>query len=384
MKLYTTYTPLVELTKRIFKYRNLSVQGILLLPVYYLKLLLVMPGAMLQKIIYSKKISSVPVHSQPIFILGHYRSGTTLLHKLLASDERFGYISYYDILCPNTGILFGKWLQSVLRFIITKLKLKTAFFNNSIPSLAEPAEEERFLINKGSAYTDYWRFVFPQSWKSCISCAIQCSDENYYSNWSKEYLQVLKLASYKHKGKQLVLKSPENTGRIKYLLRMFPNAKFIYISRNPFDVYYSMMNLWKKAIRKFCLQNISDEAIEEIIFSHYCILLDQYEKEKSLIPAGNLVEVKFDELESNPLHVLKTIYASLSIPGFKNVQHNLNQKIEQENQYHKFEYTFSAETFRKIENRWSKYIEQWNKNDLQHKHIAHTTTTVQECDATEV
>jgi len=138
----------------------------------------------------------------------------------MAGKERFGFVSYYDIICPNSSLLFGRWLKVTLQFIIKRLRIKTSFFNNTIPLLDEPAEEERFLINRSSAYTDYWRFVFPLCRNKWPTCSQECIDQRYYQRWRKEYIGLLKLATYKHKGKQLVLKSPPNTERIKYLLEI--------------------------------------------------------------------------------------------------------------------------------------------------------------------
>src|SRR6478736_5238392 len=90
--------PLAQFTHRVVTSDGISVKGALLMIVYYVKLILVMPGALLQYIFYSKKIKRTIITKPPIFILGHYRSGTTYLHKLMAYTERFGFISYYDIL----------------------------------------------------------------------------------------------------------------------------------------------------------------------------------------------------------------------------------------------------------------------------------------------
>ena len=354
--------PVAELTRRLFAAGSIPAKGILLLVLFYLSLILVMPLTFLQFLFYSQKIKRTAITKQPVFILGHYRSGTTYLHKLIAVDGRFGFISYYDIICPNSSLLFGHCLKVTWQFIVNKLKIKTPFFNNTIPSLDDPAEEERFLVNKGSAYTDYWRFVFPLCWSRWQTCSQQCIDQRYFQHWRKEYLGLLKLATYKHKGKQLLLKSPPNMERIKYLLKIFPQAKFIYISRNPYHVFYSMCNLWQKAIRKFCLQSISDKQIEEIIFSDYSAMLERYETDKMSIPEGNLIEVRYEELESSPLAVLKKIYTTLNIPAFETVKGRLIRQLQKEKQYSKFKYEYDAETFKKVYKRWGKYIDQWKEN----------------------
>ena len=353
--------PVIELTRRVLSCGTISAKGIFLLALYYIKLILVMPSAFLQFVFYSRRITKTVITKQPVFILGHYRSGTTYLHKLMASDKRFGFLNNYDMICPNSSLFFGKWLQNILQYLINSLRIKTSFFNNKIPVLEEPAEEERFLINKGSAYTDYWRFVFPLCWNKWLSCSRQSKDPDYYKHWKNEYMSLLKQITFKNKGRQLVLKSPPNTERIKYLLEIFPDAKFIYIYRNPYHLFYSMRNLWNKAIRKFCLQKISDYQIEEIVFNEYAYLIEQYEKDKKLIPGENLIEIQYEALEADPVSILKNIYEQLDFHDFENVLDNFIQQLKKENKYKKFEYAYSEGTFKKIEKRWAKYIHHWKQ-----------------------
>ena len=235
--------------------------------------------------------------------------------------------------------------------------------------LDEPAEEERFLINKGSAYTDYWRFVFPLCWHKWPSCAELCNDPEYCRRWKKEYIRTLKLITCKNNGRQLVLKSPPNTERIKLLLEMFPQAKFIYISRNPYHVFYSACNLWQKAVRKFSLQDFTTDQMEEIIFNSYIHMMEQYEKDKALIPPGNLTEVKFEDLELKPLTVLKEVYSMLNIPDFETAEPGFIRQLKKEKQYEKFKYNYDEKTFKKIDRKWSKYVYQWNeKRDEIYEH----------------
>ena len=355
--------PVIEFIRRLSFCKKISIARVFLAVIYFIKLIIVTPVGFIQSVFYSRRINKTIISKHPVFILGHYRSGTTYLHKLMSAGAQFGFISTYDIVCPNSSLVCGKWLQKILQTIINFFKIKSSLFNNTIPNLSEPAEEERFLINRGSAFTDYWRFVFPLNWYDLKTCSQLSQQIRYYKKWKKEYIRVLKLASFKNKGKQLVLKSPPNTERIKYLLEMFPDAKFVYISRNPCHVFYSTCNMWKKAIKKFCLQKISDEQIEEIVFTEYTRLLDEYEKYKQLIPQENLVEILYEELEADALNVLHHIYSELSLPGFEQAEKNFVKKLQEEKRYQKFEYKYSKEVFDKIETRWSKHIDLWNKKN---------------------
>jgi hypothetical protein len=360
-RFWLTIIPIVQFIKRLTAAKNISGPRIFLLVTYFIKLIIVMPFAVLQFLIYGRRINKTVIGKQPIFILGHYRSGTTYLHKLISADPRFGFISSYDIIGPNSNLLFGKWLQQFLQFVIGIFGIRTSFYNNSILDLKEPAEEERFLINKGSAFTDYWRFVFPLCWNKWQSCAALSKDATYFKQWKKEYMWLMKMATFKHQHKQLVLKSPPNTGRIKYLLEIFPGAKFIYISRNPYHVFYSTCNMWNKAIARFRLQEISETQMEEIVFSEYIALIEAYKSEKDLVPGGNLIEVAYEELEDQPLDVLKNIYAGLQLPDFEIARKALFKKLAKENKYQKFEYKYNDAVFKKIEARWGKYINEWKR-----------------------
>jgi hypothetical protein len=353
--------PVIEFIRRLFSCKKISITRIFLVAIYFIKLIIVMPVGFIQSVFYNRRINKTIISKHPVFILGHYRSGTTYLHKLISADTQFGFVNMYDIVCPNSSLLFGKWLQKTLQSLINFFRVKSSLFNNTILNLSEPAEEERLLMNKGSAFTDYWRFVFPLCWHQWKTSSQLMQNSSYHKKWKKEYMHLLKLASFTNKQKQLALKSPPNTERIKYLLEIFPDAKFVYISRNPYHVFYSTCNLWQKGIKKFCLQEISDEQIEEIVFDEYTRLLDEYEKYKHLIPQGNLVEVSFEELEANALNVLQHIYFELNLTGFKQAEKNFIKKLHQENSYKKFEYTYSKEVFNKIETRWNKHIKLWNK-----------------------
>ena len=181
------------------------------------------------------------------------------------------------------------------------------------------------------------------------------------NGWKREYLKTLKYATFRNKGKQLVLKSPPNTERIKVLLEMFPQAKFIYIYRNPFHLYYSIRNMWKRAILNYwSVQEISDEELDEIIFEHFIYLTDQYEKDKKLIPDGKLVEISYEDLKANSFNVIQKIYSKIDLPDFELTADDLLLKLEMEKDYQNFQYRFQDDTFHKIEERWGKYIRKWN------------------------
>ena len=352
---------IIELTSRVLKNGGISFTRLHILFAYYLKLIFSIPSKILQFVFYSSKIKKTVIEKDPVFILGHYRSGTTYLQKLMASDKRFGILTNFTMLFPYSNLFIEHWAKQIMQQLVNTLKIKNYFFNNDIVQLNEPAEEDHLLINKGSAYSAYWSFIFPKHFKEAMKEAQQFSDKNYCKQWKEEYLNIIQFLTFKNKGQQLLLKNPPNTGRIKYLLELFPNAKFIYIYRNPVDVFYSMKNIWCNAILKlYCLSNLSEAEIDEIILDHFAYLVDQYEKDKHMIPCENLIEVKYEELEKDPLKVIRRIYKNLNLPEFETTKSDFLLQLKKEKLYMKFKHHINKEDSKKVEQRLRKYIQQWN------------------------
>lgn len=89
---------------------------------------------------------------------------------------------------------------------------------------------------------------------------------------------------------------------------MFPNAKFIYLMRNPYTVFESTRSFFTNTIQPLKLQDISNEELQENILSVYAKLYHKYEADKKFIPEGNLVEVRFEDYETNAFDMTQEIY----------------------------------------------------------------------------
>jgi len=329
---------------------GVSSKGIFLIFSYYLQILVSLPFTFLQFLFLGQRIKKTNILKDPVFILGHYRSGTTYLQKLMVSDKQFGYLSNYDALFANTNLLWGRKMQNFFQHVINLFKIKNPFFNNSIVLLSEPTEEDDCLMNKVSAFSAYWGLVFHKRWGKWLNGAQQFKVQKYLDGWKREYLKTIKYVTFKNQGKQIVLKSPPNTERISLLLQLFPQSKFLFIYRNPFHLYYSIRNMWKRAILTYySVQNISDEELDEIVFDHFIYLTEQFENETALIPEGNLIEISFEELKADPINVIRKIYFQLNLPGFELTTNNLLLQIEKEKGYQNFQFQFSDTSIKKIE-----------------------------------
>ena len=264
---------------------------------------------------YKKYASS----ESPIFILGHWRSGTTHLHNLLCKDPQMGYTTTYQSVFPDT--IFNKLGYFLFEGFARALIPRKRAGDNVNLGTKLPQEEE-FALGDKTPISFYYFWMFPRNIKLFYKRFIRFEDIDtaVKEEWKANY-KLLISKSLKNTNTQLYLsKNPTNTGRIDVLLEMFPKAKFIHIHRNPIEVFLSTQNFFKKMLPHLQFQNISLNEIKEDIVHLYKQLMTNYFEQKSLIPKGNLVEVRFDELEYKPMNVLKHVYSELNISGFERAE----------------------------------------------------------------
>ena len=169
------------------------------------------------------------------------------------------------------------------------------------------------------------------------------------------------IAYYNGPERTLLLKNPHNTARIKVLKEMFPNAKFIFIHRNPFDVYKSTEHLYKKTIKSQFLQKFSDEEISECVISCYELVMKQYLDLKKFIPEDQLTEISFNDLSNSPLSELERIYKTLNITGFEKIKPSFESYIQDQKNYQKNKFIELPEELKsKLKDRWGFAFKAWN------------------------
>lgn len=168
-----------------------------------------------------------------------------------------------------------------------------------------------------------------------------------------------------HGGKPLLLKNPPNTGRVNALLELFPNAKFVFLFRNPYQVFFSTRALWHRTLTKhYTLQSLYDEEIDDLIFQYYRTITDAYLEQRGNIPENNLIEVRYEELEKNPFETVKSVYTWLDLPNWKRAKTHILDKIYEERHYKKYSYSYPQNVQDRIYQEWKRYIELWEYERL--------------------
>ena len=297
---------------------------------------------------FKSAINQTEIKSPPVFILGHWRSGTTYVHQLMAQNDNFAMVTFLHTMIPElylTGTIFKVILS-------TSLPEKRPMDNVKID--IHSVEEEEYALGNLSPYSFYHALSFPKRMRTIFDRYVifENAPEGVIEKWKSIYMRFLKKLTFSSGGKQLLLKNPANTSRIPALLEMFPDAKFVHVYRNPYVVYSSTMNWLDKELVLTALQDVDEDDIREQTMVNYEKMMRRYLEDRHLIPEGNLVELKFEDVEANPLAEIEHIYNQLGLEFTPQTRENIQNLVENMSGYRKNRYRLSAERLKEVSDRW--------------------------------
>ena len=275
--------------------------------------------APLQENRYRKLLADKPLEHDPVFILGHWRSGTTFMHNVFSCDKHFGYNTTYQTVFPHLMM----WGQPFFKKNMSWLMPDKRPTDNMELAVDLPQEEEFALANM-MPYTYYNFWFLPkyhQEYADKYLLFNDISDEEL-KVFEDIFTKLIKISLWNTGGTQFLSKNPPHTGRVK-------------------------------------VEDISPEALEQNVLSIYAKLYHKYEADKKFIPEGNLMEVKFEDFEADAMAMTEHIYKSLSIPGFGAAAPAISQYIGGKKGYKKNKYTYDDRTVRLVEENWKFALDQW-------------------------
>lgn len=303
-----------------------------------------------------RKLSEKPLEMDPVFIIGHWRSGTTFVHNIFACDKHFGFNTTYQTVFPNL-ILFG---QPFFKMCLS-MNMPDKRPADNLELAVDLPQEEEFALSNMMPYSFYNFWYFPKhTMEYCDRFLLfETITEEERQVFKDTFMRLVKTSLWNTKGVQFLSKNPPHTTRIRTLLEMFPNAKFIYLKRNPYTVFESTYNFFTNTIKPLRLQHITDEQIEANFVEIYRRMFDKYEADKHLIPSKNLIEIKFEDFELDPFEMTRNIYDTLDIPGFNDSIPAIGKYLGKKKGYKKNQYTYNDHTIQIVEDKWAMALDKW-------------------------
>ena len=292
----------------------------------------------------------------PVFILGHWRSGTTHLHNLLARDPQFAFANTYQVVNPHTFLTTEASHTQRFAWILPKTRPMDGMALN----FRTPQEDE-FAPCLMSLRSLYLGISFPRNEdRYARYLTFDTVPQAEIDEWKSALLWFLKKLTLKYE-RPLILKSPPHTARIRLLLEMFPGARFVHIHRDPYQVFQSCRHYYDTATWFSYLQRPDRKMIDDQIIARYTRLHDAFFAQRDLIPAGQFHEMSFDALERSPLESIRHLYENLGITGFEAFQPELKRYVDSLSSYRKNRFPELETTMRaRIADEWKRSFTAWN------------------------
>lgn len=309
---------------------------------------------LLQGAIYGRAIRQTKLVAPPIFIIGHWRTGTTLLHEMLVQDEQFAYPTTYECLDPCDFLLTERLFTRLLWFLVPSHRP----MDNMKAGFDRPQEDEFALCLLGAG-SPYEMIAFPNqppSGQEFLDLANVSPRQ--LRRWQRALDTFLRMVTYRNP-KRLVLKSPPHTARIVLLRHMYPGALFIHIVRDPYVVYASTVNLWRTLFQTHGLQKPTGAGLEEYVLDTYVRMHARLEEGKKLLEPRQFFEVRYEELVQNPAGAMQQVYKHFGLPGFERYLPRLEAYLATVRGYETNRYQLTAEQRALVVRRWGEIIRQY-------------------------
>ena len=307
----------------------------------------------IQEIVYGRRVAQTPI-AGPIFIIGHWRTGTTFLHNLLALDPHHAAPNGYECSCPSHFLLTERWMLRALDWLPEFRRPM-----DDMPISPRSPQEDEFALSLLGQPSPYWYFTFPNH---------SMPDPAYYDldalpapareAWKQMLFRFVQQLTWLH-GKRIVLKSPPHSLRIPWLLELFPDARFIHLVRNPYEVVPSTIKMNKALLGLWTVQETTDAALEEQVFKRGALLYEKLETGKKSVSPGRLHELRYEDLARDPIGQLSQLYTQLSLDSFAEVRPKIEQHLTEIAGYASAKYNLDPRLRDEITQRWPTIIQRY-------------------------
>ena len=297
-------------------------RGYLQISVMLTSALLRAPSYTIEALRVADRVKAASFDPPPVFIVGHWRSGTTFLHNLISRDPNFCYPTIVDTLRPYD------FYPNPLEFITRRILL---WFLPSIRPMDGmsldhdlPQEEEFALATMGApSFLNCLYFPAQMTRTFAEEVLFAGVSGDTLGVWRRALLYYLGKLAALHSGRRLLLKNPAHSARIPHLRSIFPDAKFIHIHRHPWAVFHSTAKFYRSMLALFALQKFRHAAIDDHILWAYPQVMGRLLDALAELPSGQMTVVSYDELTADPTKTVERIYRDLELGDFKRVKSSI-------------------------------------------------------------
>jgi hypothetical protein len=276
---------------------------------------------------------TAPLIQWPIFITGMPRSGSTFLHELLAEDPENRAPRVWEVMFP---LPVQNRVRREMDSRVRKAEASLWWFRRLAPQADSVYPMRAWTPHECVAIHSH-TFLSGEFISICCiptyETFLHAADFGPTYNWQKRFLQYLQLGS---PSRRWVLKSPDHVFALEGLLAVFPDAKIIQTHRNPLEVLRSSCQL------THVLQGLFGRvaSLDQLGVRESRSLSEGIQRIMSFRDAhpelaGRFIDVRYRELVSDPLAIVRQIYQQFDIRLTDAAAERMQRMASNRSQYHR-------------------------------------------------
>ncbi len=248
----------------------------------------------------------------PIFVIGHWRSGTTHLTNVLSRSAAFGILSPMAVGLPAEAL----GLARIAAPFIEQFFPRTRLIDEIALSSDLPQEDELAMANLSTLSCNHGVY-FPQRLaqefgRGVFGDGVSAAEHRLWAHRLERYVAKMTWAGG---GRPLLIRNPANSARIPALRAIWPEARFLHIHRHPAEVYASSVRMFSTLVAELSLGRAEADIIG-LVRQVYPRLMSHLIHDGASLPAGSYSEIGYDAFTHDPMGELARVHDELRLPGF--------------------------------------------------------------------
>lgn len=308
---------------------------------------------------YAKALQHAAVPDDPIFIIGHWRTGSTYLHQLMNLDPDLCAPTLFQVAVPDSFLVSHPYYRPIFRTMVSEHRP----MDQVKIGMDEPQEDE-YAVYRITNFSPLENLVFPKSSSYFLNHGSPfLPPAGQLGPWKdavREFYKKLHFGT----GKRIISKNPFNSFRVKDLYELFPKAKFIHIVRHPGRVVPSTIHMWNILQKQNSMNAMGCSPEFSEVVGVLKNMLVTIERDRTDLPPGTMVQVRFEDLEASPVEVLKSVYKELGLSFSDELESKIRKFCLENASYKKNVFSLTGDENSIIARELGSHIRSWYPNDL--------------------
>ena len=276
---------------------------------------------------------------EPLFIVGLPRSGTTLLHILLAADPAHRAPLTWEVMSPSPPSSEDRKqrIQQASRNLAVLRWLAPTF--ESVHATGAELPQECVSLTSPTFMSDQFDTMYNVPSYRTWFFSQDLRPAYKFHRRSLQHLQ------FRQSAERWVLKAPAHMFAAPALLSIYPDARFVQIHRDPIEAVASVSSL-VTILRQVFSDAADPVQIGRDALTYWSQALKTFMRARDQLPPQRVCDLRYDDVRRDPIAAAGHVYEHFGWPFSREVEKQMNAVLAQQNSQTNGVHRYDAACFR--------------------------------------